>query len=269
MSISNYNDYKELIGNARQRTNDTKVATTVVSGRTYSLWRTLPDQGELPAAAVTCSNLTPGAMVVTDSDYNQYLTQISISLGASGMITIADRLCHNGGLSGTVIGEQTTNFPTSPLPRYTDGKGVFISADIYTAVGATSVLMSASYTNQDGISGSITQPVLFGATGFNAIARSIILPLQQGDTGVRSVESVNLSASTGTIGNWGITLFKPLINMNIYDIGPQLYLFDSILSLSGNFAKIENGACLYYRFISPTTSTGIIMANNRFIEDQT
>jgi hypothetical protein len=38
--------------------------------------------------------------------------------------------------------------------------------------------------------------------------------------------------------------------------------------MCGNFAKIENRAHLYYQIIAQTTSTGVVLINNRFIEDQ-
>ena len=268
MAITSFDQYKNLVSNAYQRSNETKVSTTTVAGRHYSLWLATPDGGTAPTLPVTCSNNTSGAMGQRDSSYTQYLAQIPVSIATSGYMIIADRLSHQAGLSGVISQSVTTNLPTAPLPRYTDGKGVFISADIYSAVGATGVLISASYTNQNGVAGRLTQPTNFGATGFNAASRMILLPLQDGDLGVRSVESVSLSGTTATAGNYGITLFKPLIVLPINDLGGATYLFDSILSMCGNFAKIENRAHLYYQIIAQTTSTGVVLINNRFIEDQ-
>jgi hypothetical protein len=45
-----------------------------------------------------------------------------------------------------------------------------------------------------------------------------IMPLQAGDRGVKSVESLTLSASTGTAGNFGLTLFRPIMTFpGVYD----------------------------------------------------
>ena len=124
-----------------------------------------------------------------------------------------DRLCHQSGLDATITTAQTTNLPTAALPRYTDGKGVWIAHERCVAVGTTASDITVSYTNQDGTSGRTSPTTTFTVTGNvddSAIGQLYILPLQEGDTGVRSVQSVTLSGSTGTAGNFGITLLKPL-----------------------------------------------------------
>ena len=57
--------------------------------------------------------------------------------------------------------------------------------------------------------------MLFRSSGFNTLTRFIILPLADGDTGVKSVESLTVAATTGTAGNYGVTLFKMLGAMSI------------------------------------------------------
>lgn len=140
--------------------------------------------------------------------------------GAAGVcLLLVDLLNHSGGLSGTVTGEQTTNLPTAALTRFTGGEGVMIGLIIHTAVGTTATTVTANYTNQSGTSGRTTPATLFGGTNYNA-ARSIIpLPLEAGDTGVRSVEGVTLAGSTvSAAGNFGVCLFKPLCMMPLNDV---------------------------------------------------
>ena len=74
----------------------------------------------------------------------------------------------------------------------------------------TATSVSVTYTNQDGVGGRVTPLVQIGGTGHRETNRMIQLPLQSGDTGVRSVESRTQTATTGTAGAYGVTLFKPL-----------------------------------------------------------
>jgi hypothetical protein len=53
--------------------------------------------------------------------------------------------------------------------------------------------------------------VTFGGTGYNEVGRMIMLPLQAaGDTGVQSIQSVTLAASTLTAGSFGATMAHPI-----------------------------------------------------------
>lgn len=112
---------------------------------------------------------------------------------------------------------------TVGLSRYTDGEGVQIMAivrDSHTAAGST---FQCSYTNSEGVSGRLTQPATFGAqlvTGTvlasNAGAGSFapFLPLQDGDTGVRSIESVTVLTG-GDVGTFVLVLVKRIGLVNV------------------------------------------------------
>jgi hypothetical protein len=81
--------------------------------------------------------------------------------------------------------------------------------EIYTVIGTTARTITASYTNQAGTSGRTTIAANIGATGFREETRAIFLPLASGDTGVQAVASVTLSGTTGTAGNFGVTVLQP------------------------------------------------------------
>jgi hypothetical protein len=80
--------------------------------------------------------------------------------------------------------------------------------EIYSIVGTTTANLTMNYIDQDGNSASSTMNI--GATNFREVTRTQRVPLAAGDTGVRSVTSVQLSASTATAGNFGITIAQPL-----------------------------------------------------------
>ena len=227
------------------------IATLNVSaGRPSDLWTVNnPTVGAAPSTAVVPTSATAGALGQLDGGTGR-LSIIGAKWGtlALGSLIIADRLSHQGGLSGIVTTAQTTNLPTAALTRYTTGEGVMLGLSVYTAVGATATTVTASYTNSDGTSGRTTPAVAFGGTNFGTAAgRLILLPLQSGDRGVRSVESVTVAATTGTAGNFGVVLFKPLVSINV-DCADQYSSTPSDMisgRLAGLAPEVLDGACLF------------------------
>lgn len=214
---------------------------------------TTPTTAAVPSRTITGAfgqqNGSSGRLVVCGGD-------VAISATASttaGMVIIADRLSHQGGLSGTVTTAQTTNLPTAALTRYTSGEGVMAALTIYTQIGTTATTVTASYTNQSGTAGQITAAVQLGGSGYREVQRMILLPLAAGDTGVRSVESVTVLATTGTAGNFGVTLFKPIaafpFSTNAQSV--QSYVGGGLL---GGLEEIIDDACLFPMLISAVTS---------------
>jgi hypothetical protein len=181
---------------------------------------------------------------------------------ARASLCIADRLSHQGGLVGNVTTAKTTNLPTAALTRYTDGEGVRIGLEIYATIGGTATSVTVSYTNQAGTSGRISEAVQIGATNFNAASRFIQVPLASGDTGCRSVQSVTVLATTGTAGNFGVTLYRPLLWVPLLPGGAE---FDALLDAGGALPQVLNDACLFMVHMSPVeTCAGYIL----FGEDQ-
>lgn len=129
-----------------------------------------------------------------------------------GALLMVDRLVETTGLAGNSTALQTTNLPTAALTRYTTGAGVQIALEVHALIGSSATTASVSYTNQAGTSGRTSATVGIGGGSYGRRVGNIIkVPLQQGDTGVRSVQSVQLAATTGTLGNIGVTLYKPLL----------------------------------------------------------
>jgi hypothetical protein len=80
-----------------------------------------------------------------------------------------------------------------------------------------------TYTNQDGVAGRVSQTVIQNSVSVNgsivtsdraiANARGPFIPLQAGDTGVRSVQSVTMLGAD--VGLFAIVLVKPLADLQI------------------------------------------------------
>lgn len=234
-----------------------KNSITGVAGRLMSLWRATgqPGQGAIPGAAAVCTKATSGSNNYADAGGGETLYLLNVG-GAvntvASTLTIMDRLVASGGLSGTVATAQTVNTP--PLTRRTSGARNRIFLEWYTATSGTAVTVTASYTNQDGTSGKTTGTVSLPAT---VIAGSMFeLPLAAGDSGVQSVQTVTLSATTGTAGNFGVTVAAVLatVPMPLANMG---YNYDA---QALGLPIVEDGACLQYAITPLSTATGICQA---------
>ena len=176
--------------------------------------------------------------------------------GAAGIMI--DLLNISGGLSGIVTTPQTTNLPTAALTRYTSGEGVMAGVVVFTQIGNTITTITISYTNQAGTSGRTSTATTFGQTGFRENNTFIPIPLQAGDTGIRSIESVTVLATTGTAGNFGVCLYKPLAMISFEDLTGQSHL-DSVSTgcIIGSLCEIQADACLTFIGNATTSSTNI------------
>lgn len=196
-----------------------------------------------PTTAAACDSTTSGAMVrpLAGSGDQVVVASYAQSTSVDAGSWLIDRLSHQGGLSGTVTTSQTTNLPTAALTRYTSGVGVYAALEFYTAVGATDAVWTVVYTNQ---AGTGSRSVSFKITQTPSISGFIIVPLQGTDTGVKSVESMSLTPSTGTAGNFGVTLFKPLVF--IPSIPTRMGMKNDIFDMPGWNEPILDAACLQF-----------------------
>lgn len=268
MAFADFTAYKDECEHPAQRIVLTKNSLTTIAGRASDLWVVAPFGGSTPTTAVVPTNTTTGAIGQIDGGGSALrLPRIELATAQPGFWVLCDRLSHQGGLDATNISAQTTNLATAALTRYTSGVGVMLGLTIYTQIGTTATTVTCSYTDDAGNAGQTTQPALFGATGFREASRLIICPLAAGDVGVRAVASVTVLASTGTVGNFGVTLFKPLIALPQWMVGSNQVQYDAALGLCANLPEIVDGACLFWMFIAQTTSSGILNAELCFTED--
>ena len=248
---------KAAVAAPRQRAHFRKTVNSTGSPNLTSLWLSSSPVGSVPSVAEACTNATTGAMQHEDGDSGELrIVSVDAALGPDdrdmyglfegGTLLIADRLSHQGGLSGASSSEQTTNLPTAALTRYTTGEGVWITVESYAAnTGGTSMTGVASYTNQAGTAGHTTTSTSIRLTSAGQIS---VLPLAAGDTGARSVESVTLT-SAGLSGNFGVTLIRPLMMVPLAPLAVP-YVVDSIRgSLMGGMPPVLDGACLAFYLI--------------------
>jgi hypothetical protein len=108
-----------------------------------------------------------------------------------------------------------------------------------------------TYTNQAG-TGSRTSTINIGATGFREVTRMQRIPLAAGDSGIQAIEQIQLTATTGTLGNFGITIAQPLAWIPVGAAGTMGWR-DYTTGLPG-IPVINPDACLSLMYIPNSTT---------------
>jgi len=181
------------------------------------IWDGDPPNGTVPGTVAAPDRSTVGATQYRNATtgFTNYLTSFAVVADQSycSEAILYDRLLHISGLSGTVTSAQTVG---GTLTRNTGGEGNEIWLVMQSDVGSTPQTVTASYTNQAGTASRTTQAVAYRPVGTVGRADSgvMVLPLQDGDTGVRAVASVTLSGSTGTAGSFDCVVARPIVFSN-------------------------------------------------------
>lgn len=216
-----------------------------------STWATashLPSTGVVPTTAAIPDHTFAGSLQQFNkagTDQRAWLRRFDAAFNtgqsSTGLILLVDRLAHIGGLNATTTTPQTVAFPA--LTRFTSGVGVWAAAEIYTAIGATGTTLTISYTNTVPTAGQTSSAITFGGAGWNSAQRILPISLEAGDLGVTAVASATVLATTGTAGNFGVTLYKTLDAWPIQAMVPALFT-GAPLPTFGGMPSIPDGACL-------------------------
>ena len=236
-----------------------------IAGRPCTLWRYdgQPSAGAVPTSVIAPTDATPGALpfISPGGLREAFMVQAWATGLVGGTLILYDRLLQIGGLSGIVTTPQTVS---GSITRNVNGDGNFIMAEIYTAIGSTARTITATYTDQDG-NGGTTTAVAFGGTGFLEATRAILMPLASGDTGVRAVGGVTINGgSTGTAGNFGVVIGKPIAYIGIGAAGAAGWR-DYVTGLPG-IPAIASGSCLSLLWIPTTTTAPEIFGGYNIVE---
>lgn len=127
----------------------------------------------------------------------------------------------------SILDEQFMDNTLSPT-RYVDGKGVQLMA--VTVAGHTGGQpFTVSYTNSEGVVGRVTQSTTMSTQFVNGTVLNSqqagtaytnngpFLPLQTGDSGVSSVQSVTIGG-IGDVGLFSLVMVKPLATFSLFGI---------------------------------------------------
>jgi len=157
----------------------------------------------------------------------------------------------------TTTGDQALN-NTVTIPRYTTGAGVQAFLTPSTVMGAGTPNIRLTYTDQAGNTGNLTPATLpIGNTA--AAVTSIVysgtgngkfgpfFPLAIGDSGIRSVEQFNLSA-TYTSGVLNLVLCKPLLTLPITTLGVTAER--DLVNQFNSMPRVYDEACLSWLMLA-------------------
>lgn len=240
-------------------------APTVTQWNSLWLHEGVPCHGAAPGGTwANPTRATAGALGQANATGGRQLRLFSAAglASAVGMLVLYDRLAHVSGLSGTVATAQNVNGGSpGAVTRYTTGERNEIWIELYTAIGATITTITASYTNQSGV-GATTQAPTIGGTGRSESGRLIRVPFASGDTGVRDVTSVTLAATTGTAGNFGVTIARPLLYIPIATINGAAAMWFA----NGPMPEIKADACLAWAFLGASSTAPLLEGALEFLE---
>lgn len=267
MAIADFTAYQTEIARPRRRRRYKSLGNTANTWPWLSTFKLGQDAGSNPTTAVNNLDASSAAALFDSipATGTPRLAQVEGSMSLPGVILLCDRLAHQGGLSGIVTTEQTTNLPVGPSTlRATDGTGVMAALEIYGQIGNTATTISARYTNSASTANRATPAIHIGGTTDRDQGRFIWLPLQAGDIGVKSVEGVTLAATTATAGNFGVTLFRPLALFGAGTRG-QNFLWDAMIGGCGNMPDVTGIFPLLIYFYAGT-QTGDLACEFRFLD---
>lgn len=272
MSVSTFVDFLQKLRCPSQVPPFAKTGQIAAGTHWNSEWiqAGIPAAASTPGAAAICDRTTTGALGQNNKGGTEQrawlrkFRQGASGLSTQGAIMLVDRLAHVGGLSGIVTTAQTVGFPA--LTRYTSGAGVWAAIEVYTAIGATGTTATISYTNTVPTAGRTSPAIVVGGTGFQNARTILPFGYASGDTGITAVASVTLAATTGTAGNFGVTLFKTLGWWPVNNSTPYQSRGTPV-DLPGHVPAIPDDACLQFLHFGTGQTTTHLTAQLGFFED--
>ena len=257
---------------------DWQKSTFATTAHTAGLWYSLFRGGGNPAAdtilgtgtnlafqaltdeTANATGIRHGGNVGGGTGYKHLLNaaaQTAAATTAPCVLMLVDLLGFYNITTVTTTGAQTLN-NTVTLPRYTDGAGVQAFITPSTVMGAGTPNITLGYTNSVSVASRATPATLpIGNTA--AAVTSIVysgtgagkygpfVPLQAGDAGIKSVQSINLSA-TYTSGVLNLVLCKPLLTLPITTLGVTAER--DLVNQFASMPKVYDGACLAWLMLA-------------------
>jgi hypothetical protein len=254
---------------------DWQKSTFATTAHTAGMWYALSQSGGNPAAnsifgtgtnlafqslsdsVATAAGIPHGGNVGGYKHLLNAAAQTAAATTAPCVLMLVDLLGFYPITTVTTTGAQTLN-NTVTLPRYTDGAGVQAFLTPSTVMGAATPNLSIGYTNSASTAGRATPTTLpIGNTA--AAVTSIVysgagagkfgpfLPLQAGDAGIKSAQTVTISASYLS-GVLNLVLCKPLMTLPITTLGVTAER--DLVNQFASMPRVYDGACLAWLMLA-------------------
>jgi hypothetical protein len=192
--------------------------TTVRSGLLASAWYSMLDYAGNPGAGVMAGTNTANGVVPTDATpgcppinsfgagNTGYLATANFGSSAASRFRLCDMLFKAGAYAFNA------NVSLASQPSYSaripggDYKGTELWLEAVTAFGGGNLIITVTYTDQDGNAGHTTGAVALGTAP--VVGRMMQIPLAAGDSGLQKIESVTLTGVTS--GSLNLLVLRPL-----------------------------------------------------------
>ena len=274
MAISTRDQLIDALGNNSSRfVIDKASISNAAAGQFHSLWRATgqPGQAAIPAAAAVCNNARTGALNFAQqtSPATTYGTWANAMCSNNATtLEIHDRLMHMGGLSGTSTGSQTVNLDLNAnlgSDNISARKGDANFSDVqwwmewYTDTGSTAVTATVGVTYNDGTTGTLSVALAATRRASLMIPLNGFIPAAAAGKYIRDIDTVQLSATTGSAGSFGFTATRPRMTMPL-PLANKMETFDwAALGLP----EIFNSSCLMILQVASTTTTGTVRGGGK------
>ena len=274
MTITTRDKLIDALGNNSSRLVIDKASiSNAAAGQFHSLWRATgqPGQAAIPAAAAVCNNALTGALNFAQqtSPATTYGTWANAMCSNNATtLEIHDRLMHMGGLSGTSTGSQTVNLDINAnlASNNLDArKGDANFSDVqwwmewYTDTGGTAVTATVGVTYNDGTTGTLSVALAATRRASLMIPLNGFIPAAAAGKYIRDIDTVQLSATTGSAGSFGFTATRPRMTMPL-SLANKMETFDwAALGLP----EIFNSSCLMILQVASTTTTGTVRGGGK------
>lgn len=274
MTITTRDQLIDALGNNSSRLVIDKASiSNAAAGQFHSLWRATgqPGQAAIPAAAAVCNNALTGALNFAQqtSPATTYGTWANAMCSNNATtLEIHDRLMHMGGLSGTSTGSQTVNLDLNAnlgSDNLDARKGDANFSDVqwwmewYTDTGGTAVTATVGVTYNDGTTGTLSVALAATRRASLMIPLNGFIPAAAAGKYIRDIDTVQLSATTGSAGSFGFTATRPRMTMPL-PLANKMETFDwAALGLP----EIFNSSCLMILQVASTTTTGTVRGGGK------
>ena len=274
MTITTRDQLIDALGNNSSRLVIDKASiSNAAAGQFHSLWRATgqPGQAAIPAAAAVCNNALTGALNFAQqtSPATTYGTWANAMCSNNATtLEIHDRLMHMGGLSGTSTASQTVNLDLNAnlgSDNISARKGDANFSDVqwwmewYTDTGGTAVTATVGVTYNDGTTGTLSVALAATRRASLMIPLNGFIPAAAAGKYIRDIDTVQLSATTGSAGSFGFTATRPRMTMPL-SLANKMETFDwAALGLP----EIFNSSCLMILQVASTTTTGTVRGGGK------
>lgn len=272
MTIGTRDQLLDAMGNAGIMFGIDKASiANAVAGQLFSLWRATgtPTQPSTPTSAAIPVDSDTGALLTfanPTSPAKSYLGLMSLNCANNSMnLEVHDRVAHYGGLVlNSTSAQNLTGFDIATLSLAAARRGASNYSDlqwwleVYSDGGATASNATINVTYDDATTGNLPSTVAVGGT-LRAGRLIPLRPLVTNGKFIKGINTVTLSASTGTAGNFGFTATRRMADTPC-PVGGMNNLFDwAQLGLP----PIPDDAHLMLLAMVQATSTGTVRGGGK------